>query len=77
MITEPKAKPKQQKPIPVTKKPIMDLIMKAAWDEGGTAALEYAIVMASIGIFLISSIGSLGGTLFGVFTSMTAKLGGG
>ena len=55
----------------------MDLMMKFAWDEGGAAALEYSIVMALIGIFLISTIGSLGSSLIGVFTSANTKLGGG
>ena len=55
----------------------MDLIMKFAFDEAGTAALEYAIVLSLIGIFLISTIGSLGTVLTGIFTSMTGKLAGG
>jgi pilus assembly protein Flp/PilA len=77
MITEPKGKPKQQRSNSVARRPIMDLIMKFAWDEGGTAALEYSLVMTLIGIFLISSISFLGSNLIGVFTSMTTKLGGG
>jgi Flp pilus assembly pilin Flp len=54
----------------------MDLIIKFACEETGAPALEYSLLLALIGIFLISSIGALGTSLIGVFISMSGKLAG-
>ena len=35
---------------------MMDLIFRFAWDETGTPAMEYALILALLGIALIASI---------------------
>ena len=54
----------------------MDLIIRFTRDEGGTAALEYAIVMTLIGIALMGGMGALGNALNGVFTNISGSLSG-
>jgi Flp pilus assembly pilin Flp len=48
----------------------MDLIMKFACDEAGAPALEYAIILAILGVGLIGSISLLGTTLRTVFENL-------
>ena len=41
----------------------MDLILKFAYDEAGAPALEYALILAILGIGLITGITTIGGAL--------------
>ena len=52
----------------------MDLIIRFTSDEGGTAALEYAIVMTLIGIFLMGGMSALSTTLTGIFNNITGRI---
>jgi pilus assembly protein Flp/PilA len=51
----------------------MDLIMKFACDEDGTAALEYALVLTLIGIAVMAAVSAVGSALTGVFTLVAGK----
>ena len=77
MATEPKIKAKLRKTIGLTpsgEETIMDLIIRFICDEAGAPALEYALILAFLGVALIGGIGALGGALNGVFISITDKL---
>ena len=52
----------------------MDLIIRFTRDEGGTAALEYAIVMTLIGIALMGGMSALGTTLTGIFNNISGRI---
>ena len=54
----------------------MDLIIRFTSDEGGTAALEYAIVMTLIGIALMGGMSALSTTLTGIFDNISGRLSG-
>ena len=76
MTTEPEVKPKPQKSsrlTPCGEETIMDLIMKFLCDEAGAPALEYALILALLGIGLISAINAIGGALTGAFTLVAGK----
>jgi pilus assembly protein Flp/PilA len=51
----------------------MDLILKFAYDEAGAPALEYALILALLGIGLISGITALGNTLSNVFATVAGR----
>jgi len=50
----------------------MDLILKFAYDEAGAPALEYAIILALLGIGLITGINTIGGALNTAFLNIAA-----
>ena len=52
----------------------MGLILSFACDETGSPATEYAIILAILGIALITSISSLSTTLTGIFSDMAGRL---
>jgi pilus assembly protein Flp/PilA len=55
----------------------MDLIIKFAYDETGAPALEYALILAILGVALITSITAIGSALSAVFGSVSSTLSGG
>jgi pilus assembly protein Flp/PilA len=52
----------------------MDLIIKFALDEMGAPAVEYAIILALLGIGIMSGITAIGDALNNVFASLAAKI---
>jgi Flp pilus assembly pilin Flp len=59
---------------PCGKETLMGLILSFACDETGSPATEYAIILAILGIALITSISSLSTTLTGIFSDMAGRL---
>ncbi len=53
------------------------ILVKFYEDESGATAIEYGLIAAAIALALITLLGQLGLTLEGIFTTLTAKLGGG
>jgi Flp pilus assembly pilin Flp len=51
----------------------MDLIIKFACDEAGAPALEYALLLAILGIGLISAISAVGGALNAIFGNVSGQ----
>ena len=77
MAADPKVDYRPQKssrPTPYGEETIMDLIIRFTSDEGGTAALEYAIVMTLIGIFLMAGMSALSTTLTGIFNNISGRI---
>jgi pilus assembly protein Flp/PilA len=75
IVPKVKAQPRQTiRLIPCGKETIMDLIARFISDEAGAAALEYALILALLGIGLIASIRAIGTNLSGVFTTVAGKL---
>lgn len=52
------------------------LLAKFLKDESGATAIEYGLIAAGIALALIAILNQLGLTLAGVFTRLTALLGG-
>jgi len=43
-------------------------------DESGATAIEYGLIAAGIAVAIITIVGTLGGTLQGIFTDVNTKL---
>jgi pilus assembly protein Flp/PilA len=43
-------------------------------DESGATAIEYGLIAAGIAVAIITIVGTLGGTLQGIFTDVDTKL---
>jgi pilus assembly protein Flp/PilA len=52
------------------------LLVRFLKDESGATAIEYGLIAAGIALALIAILKQLGLTLAGIFTSLTAQLGG-
>jgi len=52
----------------------MELIIKFFSDETGAAALEYAIILALLGVALIAGITAVGASLSGTFRLVSEKI---
>jgi Flp pilus assembly pilin Flp len=73
MATDPESRIRLRETIRITpcgEETSMDLILKFAYDDAGAPALEYALILALLGVGLISGISALGGTLSNVFASL-------
>jgi len=55
----------------------MDLIMKFTCDEAGASAIEYALLLALIGVAIISSASTFGTAIVRPFLAAAAVLPGG
>jgi Flp pilus assembly pilin Flp len=53
---------------------IMDLIFRFFSDEAGAPALEYAIILAILGVGLMGGMNAIGDALNGVFGKVSTKL---
>ncbi|MEG6508451.1 Flp family type IVb pilin [Methyloligella sp. 2.7D] len=51
-----------------------NLFARFAKDESGATAIEYGLIAAGISIAIITIVGTLGGTLSGIFTDVNTKL---
>ncbi|MGJ4932082.1 Flp family type IVb pilin [Bradyrhizobium sp. HKCCYLS2038] len=56
---------------------VKKILVKFYEDESGATAIEYGLIAAAIALALITLLGQLGLTLEGIFTKLTAMLGGG
>ena len=52
----------------------MKLISSFLNDEAGAAAAEYALILALIAVFIITSLSALGGGIAGVFNVINAAM---
>jgi Flp pilus assembly pilin Flp len=74
MTIETRAQPKSTETIRLThlgEETNMDLILRFAYDDAGAPALEYAIILAILGVGLMSGISAIGGALNSVFLSIS------
>lgn len=54
----------------------MTSIKRFVKDESGATAIEYGLIAAGIAVAIITIVGTLGGTLAGIFEDINTKLSG-
>jgi pilus assembly protein Flp/PilA len=52
---------------------IMDQIIQFSCDEAGSPAVEYALILAILGVALIGGMTAIGSALTGIFTAVSGK----
>ena len=53
----------------------MNIISRFVKDESGATAIEYGLIAALVGVFIIAALGQLGGALDAIFRAIAAALG--
>jgi Flp pilus assembly pilin Flp len=56
---------------------MMDLIFKFTCDEAGAPAVEYAILVSFIAVFIVASVTTFGQAIRNIFVVFNQRMGGG
>lgn len=52
----------------------MSVLMRFWDDEAGATAIEYALIAAGISVVIVAAVNTLGGTVKGMFTTVSTSL---